>query len=115
MAHPGKQVLFVLLSLADLALTCWLLDRSGGAVYEANPVAGWWLARHGWAGLACFKALVVVVVLGLTLAIARSRPVAAGRVLGLGCAVSAFVVLHGASMSRACFLSPEERAVALDR
>jgi hypothetical protein len=98
MEHPRKLLLFVLLSLADLALTCWVLDRPGGQGYEANPVARWWLSRHGWAGLACFKALAVALVLGLAQLIARSRPASAGRVLGLGCSFSALVVAYSAAL-----------------
>ena len=56
MTHPRKQLLFILLSLVDLALTWWLLAHSYGQVYEANPVARWWLMRYGAAGLAGFKA-----------------------------------------------------------
>jgi hypothetical protein len=108
-AHPRKQCLFVVLSLADLALTCWLLDAPGGHVYEANPLARWWLAALGWAGLACFKALAVALVLGLALLIARSRPQAAGRVLGLGCAVSAVVVLYSAALAHSDVLSLEKQ------
>jgi hypothetical protein len=115
MAHPSKQALFVLLSLADLALTCWLLERSGGHLYEANPVAHWWLARHGWAGLACFKAGVVLLVLGLAAVIARSRPRAAGRVLGLGCAGLTLVVLYSAALVRAAARSPAEREARVAR
>src|SRR4051794_33180891 len=115
MQHPRKQLLFVVLSLADLALTCWLLDRSGGQVYEANPVAGWWLARHGWAGLACFKALAVALVIGLALLIARSRPLVAGRVLALGGAVTAFVVVYSATLAWATPLSPQERQAQANR
>ena len=109
MPHPGKGCLFALLSLADLALTWWLLGHSGGEVYEANPVARWCLAKHGWAGLACFKAFVVLLVVGLAAVIARSRPRAAGRLLGLGCAGLAVVVGYSAALCRAGGLSPERR------
>jgi hypothetical protein len=98
--HPGMQLLFALLSGADLGLTCWLLGHSGGSVYEANPVAGWCLARHGWGGLAGFKGAVVLVVLGLTALIFRRRPRAAGRLLGFGCAGLALVVLYSAALCR---------------
>jgi hypothetical protein len=98
MIHPRKRVLFVVLSLADLAMTCLLLGRSGGEVAEVNPVAGWWLERFGTAGLAGFKAAVVAVVLLLTAAVARLRPVAAGRVLGLGCGALDAVVLYSSAL-----------------
>jgi hypothetical protein len=97
---PWKQALFALLSGADLALTCWLLERSGGQVFEANPVAGWWLARAGWAGLAGFKAAVVLLVLLLAAVIFRQRPRAADRLLGFGCAGLALVVLYSSALCR---------------
>lgn len=53
--------LFVLLSLADFALTLALLLNKPGA-YEANPVAAAWLDKYGWRGLAGFKTLSVLVV-----------------------------------------------------
>jgi hypothetical protein len=103
--HPVKQIMFVLLSLADLALTWWLLSSSAGGVYEANPLANWLLARHGWLGLAGFKTAMVVLVIGLVGLIARTRPRAAGRVLGFGCAAVAVVVLYSASLCGAGLVS----------
>jgi Domain of unknown function (DUF5658) len=96
--HPRKQLLFALLSLADLSLTWMLLCGSDGRVYEANPIAGWWLARHGWPGLACFKAGSVLLVLGLVFAVSRSRPQAAARVLWLGSACLAAVTGYSATL-----------------
>ncbi|HZT82167.1 MAG TPA: DUF5658 family protein [Gemmataceae bacterium] len=90
--HPCKLLLFVALSACDLLLTWRLVEHGGGAVYEANPVAGWWLARHGWAGLAGFKFGIVLLVAGLCAAVSRRRPRAGGRLLLLGCAALAIVV-----------------------
>jgi hypothetical protein len=115
MTHLKTRLLFVLLSVADLALTCWLIKRSGGHVYEANPVAGWWLAQHGLGGLVCYKVLAVALVLGLASLIARSRPRAAGRVLGLGCAATAFIVVYSATLSHAAMLTPAERRAQAER
>jgi hypothetical protein len=113
---PWKQALFALLSGADLALTCWLLERSGGLVYEANPLASWWLARAGWAGLVCFKAAVVFLVLGLTAVIFRQRPRAADRLLGFGCAGLALVVLYSSALCRSPYAAtPQEFNDWLDR
>jgi hypothetical protein len=109
MTHPRKQLLFALLSLADLTLTCWLLGHSDGQVYEVNPVAGWWLARHGAAGLAGFKGAVVLLVLTLTAIIARRKPQAAGRILTFGCVSLVLVVLYSAALCPAACRSPEER------
>jgi hypothetical protein len=108
--HPRKLLLFALLSVADLALTWWLLTHSDGVAYEANAVANWWLARFGWLGLACYKASAVLVVAGLCAAIAQRRPVAAGRVLLVGCAVSGAVVAYSAALgSRVVWGGPAAR------
>ena len=92
--HTGKQLSFVLLSLADLTMT-WALIRDGlGSVYESNPVAAWCLHGYGWAGIAVFKALMVLVSGGLSEVISRYRPRTGGRVLALGCILTASVVLY---------------------
>jgi hypothetical protein len=107
--HPWKTGLFALLSLADLMLTWWLLVHSGGGAYEANPIARLCLEHHGWLGLACFKAAVVVLVLVLIAVISRFRPRAAALVLRFGCATMVLVVGYSASLCRAtAFASPDE-------
>ena len=110
MTHPRKQLLFVLLSLVDLALTCWLLGHSEGQVYEANPVAGWWLARYGAAGLAGFKGAVVLLVLTLVAFIARRESRAAGRILIFGCVSLVLVDLYSVALCPAACRAPGERA-----
>jgi len=116
---PGKPLLFCLLSLADLALTCWLLGNAQGQAYEANPLARWCLSRHGLPGLACFKLASVLAVLGLAWAISRSRPRAGGGVLTFACAALAAVVLYSAALCLGANASPErllaEKARRLDR
>ena len=52
---------FLALSLTDFVQTFALITGSDGAVYEANPIADAWLAKHGWTGLAAFKAGIVLV------------------------------------------------------
>jgi hypothetical protein len=100
--HPGKYLLFALLSLADLVMT-WALIRHGrGQFYESNPVAAWCLRCHGWTGLAGFKAVAVLLCVALTAAIALRRPRAAGGVLALACAVTAGVVLYACYLRLAC-------------
>jgi hypothetical protein len=91
-------VLFGLLSVADLLLTCWLLRKPGDQFYEANPVARQSL-RLGLPGLAAYKAGVVLLVAGLTAVIARQRPQAAGRVLAFGCSITAAVVVYSVLLS----------------
>lgn len=117
--HLRKLFLFASLSAADLCLTWWLLERSGGDVYEGNPVAQWCLAHYGWAGLAAFKAAVVALVGTLALVITRSRPRLAGRVLAFACATVGLVVLYScclASPAGAAFLSrmDEKRQALLE-
>jgi hypothetical protein len=92
--HLRKLLLFVCLSLADLGLTWHLLSHGDGQVYEGNPLARWWLAQYGWQGLTLFKVALAVLVVGLTLVIARRRPRAAGRVLVLSCGILLAVVLY---------------------
>src|SRR5438552_959845 len=97
--HSGKLLVFAALSFADFMLTAHLLQRNGGHVYEGNPIASAWLNSYGWAGLAMFKSLMVLLVVGLCLVISRHRPRVGGRVLQLGCFVTGGVVLYS------CFLS----------
>jgi hypothetical protein len=92
LVHPRKLVLFTLFSLADLVLTWLLLQRGDGVVYESNPVAGWWLAAFGWAGLAGFKVGTVLLVTALAILISRHRPLVGGRVLDFGCSLLAVVI-----------------------
>ena len=73
----------------------WALIGDGlGSVYESNPVAAWCLQGYGWAGMAVFKALMVLASGGLSEVISRYRPRTGGRVLGLGCIITASVVLY---------------------
>src|SRR5438105_1085430 len=53
----GGLFLFMLLSMADLSLTWFLLTGSNGKIYESNPIAAAWLATYGWAGLVLYKVL----------------------------------------------------------
>lgn len=100
LAHPRKLSLFTALSLADLALTCFLLGRPGGGAYEWNPVASWWLVQFGWAGLAGFKLGIFLLIAALTLVVSRSRPRAAGRLLTFGCVALLAVVVYSGSLVR---------------
>jgi hypothetical protein len=100
LAHPRKLSLFAVLSLADLALTCFLLGRPGGGAYEWNPVASWWLVRFGWAGLAGFKLGIILLIAILILAVSRNRPRAAERLLAFGCAALLAVIVYSGSLVR---------------
>jgi hypothetical protein len=95
----GLRALFVLLSLADLGLTCWLLVQSGGQIYESNPVASWWLTNAGWFGLVFFKVGSVLLVLTLATVIHQHRPWLGGSILGFGCTVLALVVFYSGHLA----------------
>jgi hypothetical protein len=113
--HPRTHLLFLLLSLADLGLT-WVLIRHGlGFVYEGNPVAAWCLGCQGWAGLAVFKAVMVLTCSGLSAAISRRRPCTGGRVLAVSCVVTAAVVLYSGYLALACAGPLGEVRDALER
>jgi hypothetical protein len=94
--HPCHLTLFFALSAADLVLTWWLVVHTGNEVYESNPVAAWWLARYGWAGLTVFKGVAVLLVTGLATVISLGRPQIGGRVLTFGCAAVGAVVCYSA-------------------
>ena len=97
--HPGKLLLFVSLSAADLWLTERLLAHGDGWFYESNPIANAWLHTYGWTGLVIFKATSMAVIMGLCLFISRSSPRASGRVLVFACSRLAVVVVYSWSLS----------------
>src|SRR5947209_1176746 len=76
---------FVGLSLLDLVLTWRLVGGTGGAVYEANPVAAAVLSRFGWLGLSLFKAGCVGVALGAIGLVGWLRPGLGSRLLSFAC------------------------------
>jgi hypothetical protein len=96
--HLGLISLFVMLSMADLALTGELLQRSHGMIYESNPVANWWLRSYGWPGLVAFKMLIVMFIVGLVVAISRLKPVTARRFLGFACLVLTAVIAYSGNL-----------------
>jgi hypothetical protein len=120
-AHPRKLCLFAALSLADLALTRFLIEHRGGGAYEQNPVAAWFLDHFDWTGLAAFKLGSVLLVVSLVLTVARRRPGVAGRVLTFGCAALLAVLLYSGSLvarvnaASARLEQVEEEGFALER
>src|SRR5260370_15050729 len=86
--------LLLLLNAADFALTRFLCAGETG-VYEANPVAAWWLLNYGWLCLAGFKPATVLLVVGIATLLMRRRPRLGQGVLGLGCAAGAIAVVVG--------------------
>jgi hypothetical protein len=123
LAHPGSflaspavkrfsaliLMLFVALSACDFVFTYLLVEGSGGAVYEANPVASSWLADHGWLGLAAFKAFAVLVVIGAVALIVQKKPAIGAAVACVACLATGFVNLHSHRMLTAAeFHHPDE-------
>src|SRR4051794_13958293 len=109
--RAGAAVFFAL-SLADLAVTYALLRASPGEFHEGNPVARWWLDRWGWAGLACFKAVVVLLVLATAGAVARRRRRAATGILAFACGATALVVAYGCTLAATARNLPDLAALA---
>src|SRR5262249_30268105 len=99
--HAGKFLAFFLLSALDLVLTWSLLRQKDGTFYEGNPLARWWLAHAGWAGLICFKVVVVLITAWLASAISTRRPRVGGLVLSFACSVVGAVVLYSAMLKEA--------------
>jgi hypothetical protein len=97
--YPYRMGLFVCLSLGDLALTSHLLAPRDGQIFEANPIARWWLDGFGWAGLAGFKVAMVLLVCGLALAISRYRPSAGRRLITFACSTVAAVLAYSVCLA----------------
>jgi hypothetical protein len=109
-------VAFALLSLTDFVQTYALITRGEGTVYEANPVAGAWLERHGWSGLAAFKLGAVAVFAGAAVLLAIRRPRAGAGVLALGCLALLTVTLYSSRLIANTDRPPcaEEEIVVID-
>ena len=85
---------YVALSVADFALTYALLQLSDGIAYESNPLAAACLDRHGWGGLALFKAALVIVFVGTVGYVATRKKRVAALLAVYGCAMLTSVVLY---------------------
>jgi Domain of unknown function (DUF5658) len=96
--HWRAACLFVILSGADLALTCALLRHPASEHYEANWLAHSVLANLDFAGLAAYKGLTVLLVGLLVGLVARSRPTAARRLGAFACLAVGAVVLYSAAL-----------------
>jgi hypothetical protein len=94
----GRLFLYAALSLLDLGLTYYLLERGGGHVYEGNPLANAWLSAYGWTGLAGFKIACMALVLGVAALLSIRRPQAADRLLTFACTAAMLVVLYSCSL-----------------
>ena len=92
--HGRKLLLFVGLSLLDLALSRWLIRPGYAELDEGNPIARWVLSGSGWAGLVSFKLAMVAVATLLFVVISRYRPRSGARALNLSCLAVGLVVLY---------------------
>ena len=86
-------------------LTITLMEIGNGQVIEANPIAAHFLNEFGLLGLAGFKLMVVLFVLGLCFIIHRHRPNASIAVLVVGC--TALTLVDAYSLGRILRVSPD--------
>ena len=74
-------LLYAIVSLADLILTCLYLSPE----LEANPIASWIWSKFGYLGIISFKFLVLLcIVYPICRMIEKKNPLAAKIVLSLG-------------------------------
>lgn len=83
---------FLVLSLADLILTKILLEQSGGAIYEVNPLADLIIQQMGWGALTFFKLGMVGMVAGIIIYIACHQPATARKLVSFACVLMSGVV-----------------------
>lgn len=86
-------LLFLLMSIADLVMTYWLLSINPN-VYESNPLANWFFANWNIAGMTFFKFGVVALVVIISEFVEHRRAGAGKFVLILGSLVTAAVVAY---------------------
>ena len=99
--HPVRLTLYAVLSAADLGLTYALIRHGDGDVYESNPIADAWLNAYGWAGLAVFKLVIVLLVAALAAFVSLSRPRTGGHILTFACLAVAIVVGYSVRLAYA--------------
>jgi len=74
-------LLYAIVSLADLILTCLYLSPQ----LEANPIASWIWSKFGYLGIISFKFLIILcLVYPICSMIENRSPIAARIVLSLG-------------------------------
>lgn len=91
-----ETLLYVLLSVADLLITNFLLRQNpeGFQFVESNPVAKHFLDHWGPKGMIYFKFGMVAFVCMITQIIARYRPLTARLVLFFAIAMMIYVVVY---------------------
>src|SRR5262245_38783083 len=87
-------LLFIVLSFVDLYLTWFLLETSGGKIYESNPIAAAWLASYGYRGLVTYKIMGLLLVGIVSVYISFRKPVTGKRLLMFATAALALVTLY---------------------
>ncbi len=88
----AETVRFLIVSIGDIFLTCYLL--SGGGFTEANPIAGFFIDHWGRKGMVYFKFSMVSVVAVIAQIIARKRLETARRLLNFATLVVTIVLLY---------------------
>ncbi len=102
-------LILVALSLADLLVTYFLLQKSE-EFYEGNPIARWFFHRWNIKGMIFFKFGVVASIVVVAELIERRRPHYGKFILIIGSIATAAVVLYGANL----YFNHEEMPVFLD-
>jgi hypothetical protein len=110
--HPLHFLtLFVLLSVADLLLTGYLLGDPAADAYEANWLAAHVLGQYGFGGLVVYKGLLVALA-GAVIWRVGSHHLSAARCLGaFACAATGLVVLY--SLALVAGLAPKAPATEI--
>jgi hypothetical protein len=92
----GETLLFIVLSVADLLMTYFLLRQAGDHLQfvEANPVARHFLNHWGVRGMVYFKFGMVALVCIVTQVIARYRPFTARLLLFFAIVVMIYVLVY---------------------
>ncbi|HQR41903.1 MAG TPA: DUF5658 family protein [Gemmatales bacterium] len=89
----GWIILLVLVSMADLIVTYFLLSLNAD-FYESNPIANWFFKHWNIAGMTFFKFAVVMFVIIVAEVAERQRPGFGKFVLIFGVLVTAAVVTY---------------------
>jgi len=98
-------LLFVLLSIADLVVTYWMLSISPD-FYESNPIANWFFKKWNIAGMTFFKFAVVAFVIIISDFVERRRAGYGRFVLILGSLATAAVVVYSIKLYQSVKIQP---------
>ncbi|MFT3880396.1 MAG: DUF5658 family protein [Gemmatales bacterium] len=90
-------LLFLLVSIADLVMTYFLLSYSPN-FYESNPVANWFFKHWNVAGMTFFKFAVVSFVVVISEFVERRRAGSGKFVLIIGILATTAVVIYSVKL-----------------